>query len=482
MKKISGNEKFLYLEISQNTISGKAIVYQENTRNEYTSDIHYDIKAVTNFEKTFYKGLDALVVYARTSTLYGLEKFQLILPGMKDIPKALDLLKELKEVNKGGIRPFSSLVPETPLKIDPEHKAEPEQSSEPEPAAAEAKEQQAVSAPAEQNASANVPLDELKKQFEKIEAVYQTGMISEEEYKSSKAEYISNANGLGEFYDKLKINLQYSEIGFLSPQEFADYKSATIEECSEFADVSNDVFKQNLRKLSLLNLCGILSDAEYNNIRDEIVQSVQYESDDPEDVVVEKVERWPIMEECEFLSPNQSEQFLKTVADDVKIKASDSIPVLEHKLTRLTTLSGTFIFTPEEFAQKKQDFIADMSVFDYASETKFRGQIERLMTLKRCDWLDENGYQSKKDEILQTIGSDSDVVNKMKLYGLLVDVDFITSADYDSYKQGVLDEIFSQYSDISELQKRAQTLMSLKEAAVITDAEFSDFKKKLLAL
>ena len=502
LKKVSGKEKSLFLSISPTLITGKAIVYPENTRTEYTSDIYYEIKTITRYERSLYQGMDAFIIYVRVGTLYGLEKFQLIFPVMKNIDQAISMLDEFTASNKGGARPFSSLVPVTPMMVTSDQKNEKddeqEQSAAPKQTAATeqstaaaqstatqstAAEQQPAPAPTEQQqASAKFSAEELKKQFEKLEAVYQTGMISEEEYKSSKAEYISNANGLSEFYNKLKVNLQYNEIGFLSKQEFADFKKETIDECSEFSNVTNDVYKQNLKKLLMLNLLGILTDAEYDNMREEIVQAVQYASDDPEGVVVEKVERWPILKECEFLSPEQHDQFIKIVADDVKIKAADSIPELEHKLNRLTTLSGTFIFTPEEFAQKKRDFIADMSVLDYTSDTKFQGQIERLMTLHRCGWLDEIGYQEKTKEILMTIDNDSDVVKKMQLYGLLVDVKFITPDDYDKFKQGVLDKIFSQYSDISELQKRAQTLMSLNKAGVITEEEFSDFKKKLLSM
>lgn len=491
LKKISGKEKTLFLSISPTVITGKGIVYPENTRTEYTSDIYYEMKTITRYERSMYQGLDAFIIYVRTGTLYGFEKFQLIFPAMQGIEKAVSMLDEYTASNKGGARPFSSLVPETPMLITPDQKqkeeaeAEPEAKTEAAPPRSAAAEQQPAAAPVpaeQQQASAKFSAEELKKQFEKLEAVYQTGMISEEEYKSSKAEYISNANGLGEFYNKLKVNLQYNEIGFLSKQEFEDFRKETIEECSDFTGVSNDVYKQNLKKLLMLNLLGILSDAEYDKMREEIVQAVQYVSGDSEEVVVEKVERWPILKECEFLSPEQHDQFIKIVADDVKIKAADSIPELEHKLNRLTTLSGTFIFTPEEFAQKKQDFIADMSVLDYSSDAKFKGQIERLMTLHRCGWLDDRGYQGKVNEILRTIDSDSDVVKKMQLYGLLVDVNFITPGDYDAFKQGVLDKIFSSYSDISELQKRAQTLMSLNKAGVITDDEFGDFKKKLLSM
>lgn len=479
LKKISGNEKTLFLEVSQNAISGKAIVYPENTGNAYTSDIHYDIGTIKKIEKIKFQGLDTFVIYVRSSTLYGLEKFQLRFPGMKDIAKATAMLRKLTEGNEGNYsanKPVNAQAPilkEAPATPKEEPAQTPEQTPVQNPAAA---------APAEPEAPVEISPEERKKQFEKLEAIFQTGMITEKEYKSSKAEYISAENGLNDFYNKLKVNLQYSEIGFLSEKEFAVFKSEVIAEASEFNNVSNNIYRQNLKKLLVLNLCEILSDAEYKKICDDIVDAVQYVSGDSESVVVEKIERWPILKECEVISSAQYDQLLKVVADDTKIKMGDSIPILEHKLTRLTTLSETFIFTPIEFENKKQEFIADMTALDYTSETKFRGQIERLMTLRRCEWLNDNEYQDKKKEVLQTVENNSDAIAKMQLFGLLADVSFITSADYDKFKQSVIDEVFSGYSDISELQKRAQTLMGLKEAGIITDEEFDGFKKKLLAL
>ena len=292
----------------------------------------------------------------------------------------------------------------------------------------------------------------------------------------------SHASNDGLAADVLPEDCARKLIGFLSDQEFADFKRTTIAECSELSGVSDEVFKQNLKKLLVLNLSEILSDAEYAKICDDITQSVQYLSDDSEDVVVEKIQKWPILKECEILTPEQYDQLIKIVADDTRIKMGDTIPALEHKLTRLTTLSRTFIFTPEDFAQKKQEFVADMANLDYSSEAKLRGQIERLMTLRRCGWMDANEYQDKRKEVVQTVDSDPDVVHKMQLYALLRDITFISDADYETYKQRVIEKIFLQYSDISELQKKAQTLMSLKEAGVISETEFNDFKKKLLAL
>ena len=488
-------EKGLYLEVSNTMITGKGIIYLENSRNEYTGDINYDIKSITKVEQTVYQGMDTFVIYVRTSSLYGVEKVQVRLPGMRDASRATVLLRELMETNKDVINSAtkSMSIPE------PIQKAEftPPPSANPNPAPAAptasavppapsaaapvtAPVQEPAPAPAHTPAVSSI--EEYQKKLAKLETIYQTGIITEKEYKTSKAEYISSLNGLDAFFSKVKVNLQYSEIGFLSETEFSDFKKATIAECSNLSGVSNDTLKQNLKKLLILNLCEILSDDEYENICTDITRAVQYITSDAEDVIIEKIEKWPILKECEIITEAQYDQFIKIVADDTKIKLGDSIPVLEHKLLRLTTLSKTFIFTDEEFAIKKQEFVADMTALDYSSESKLKGQIERIMTLKRCDWITDSEYQAKKNEILHTIDENKDIVAKMQLYGLLTDISFITKDEYNSFKNKVIDDIFQQYSDISELQKKAQSLMSLKEASIISEAEFTDYKKRLLTL
>ena len=500
LKKIEGNEKTLYLEVTKNAIRGKAIVYPENTGNAYLSDINYEIGAITKIEKMIFQGLVTFVISVRTNTLYGREKYQLRFPGMKDIDRASSMLRNLLEANQEGgaaSRPVNAPTPSPKAVVPPDPEParayvatapaakEPEQAPVQTQAPTQTPVQEPVQEPkaaAVQDKPADLSLEERKKQLEKLEAIYQTGMISEEEYKTSKAEYISSENGLDEFYNKIKVNLQYSEIGFLSEKEFEDFKNEVIDEASRFANLPNDIYRQNLKKLLLLNLCEILSNDEYGMICDDIVSAVQYESDDPEVLVVQKIERWPILKECEILSPAQYDHFLKIVAEDTKIKMGESISVLEHKLMRLTTLSKTFIFTPEEFDKKKREFIADMTEVDYSSEAKLKGQIERLMVLRRCEWLNESEFQAKKNEVLKTIEDNHDPVQKMQLFKSLTEVTFITQDDYDNFKKGVIDDVFSNYGDIDELRKRAQILMGLKEADIVTDAEFSDFKKKLLAL
>ena len=69
-------------------------------------------------------------------------------------------------------------------------------------------------------ATAPVTTEEYQKKLARLETIYQTGIMTEKEYRQSKAEYISGLRGIDAFFNKVKVNLQYSEIGFLSEAEF----------------------------------------------------------------------------------------------------------------------------------------------------------------------------------------------------------------------------------------------------------------------
>lgn len=327
-----------------------------------------------------------------------------------------------------------------------------------------------------------ISVEEYKKKLEKLEAIYQTGMITEKEYKSSKAEYISVLNNLDAFFNKIKVNLQYHEVGFLSAAEFEDFKKNTIAECSDLTSVSNDVMRQNLKKLLILYLFEILTQDEYDTICTDITRAAQYVSSDTEEMTIDKITKWPILKDCEIISEAQYEQFIKLVSDDTKIRMNESLPVLEHKLTRLTTLSKTFLFTPEEFSAKKQELVAEMTSVDFSSESKLKTQIACIVTLRKCEWIGEAEFQSKKEEIVRTIQGNDDVITRLQLLRSLTTIGFLTEDDYKSFEQKVIDEIFQPYSDISELQQKAQNLMKLKEAAIISEEDFNTYKKKLLSL
>ena len=501
LRKIDGNEKALYLEISDTMITGKGIIYLESSQREYSGDINYEIKSIKKAERSVYEGLDALIIYVRVASLYGAQKLQVRLPGLRDLSVALNMINDLIDASNPGAVTASAPTPApaapapattpapaapTPVAPTPVAPAAPTPVA-PTPVAPTPIAPTPIAptpvVPTPTAAPASViSVEEYKKKLEKLEAIYQTGMITEKEYKSTKAEYISVLNGLDAFYNKVKVNLQYSEVGFLSAAEFAEFKKSTIEECSDLVTASNDVLRQNLKKLLILYLFEILSDEEYENICSNITRSVQYSSSDTEEMTVDKINKWPILKDCEIISEAQYEQFIKLVSDDTKIRMNESLPVLEHKLMRLTTISNTFLFTPEEFAAKKQELVTEMTTLDYSSEAKIKSQIACIVTLRKCEWISDLEYQAKKNEICSSIEADEDIVNRLQQLNMLTTISFLTPEEYKGYEQKVIDDIFQPYSDISELQKKAQNLMKLKDASIITEEEFNGYKKKLLSL
>lgn len=500
LRKIDGNEKALFLEVSDVKITGKGIIYLESSQREYSGDINYEIKSITKVEKSVYEGLDALIIYIRVNSLYGAQKLQVRLPGLRDLPKALDMLLQAKEAlapKPSSPAPAAPVTPKAPAPTPAAPQAAaPVASTAPVPgtvapvapvapvSTSASAEPLAPTAPVTTQASTTsvISMEEYKKKLEKLEAIYQTGMITEKEYKSSKAEYISVLNNLEAFFNKVKVNLQYHEVGFLSAAEFDEFKKGIVAECSDLTDVSNDAMRQNLKKLMILYLFEILTQEEYDKICMDITKSVQYVSSDTEEMTIEKITKWPILKDCEIISEAQYEQFIKLVSDDTKIRMNESLPVLEHKLTRLTTLSKTFLFTPEEFSAKKQELVEEMTSVDYSSESRLKSQIACIVTLRKCEWISEGEFQVKKEEIVHTIEGNEDVITRLQLLRSLTTIDFLTEEDYKTFEKKVIDEIFQPYSDISELQKKAQNLMKLKDAAIISDEDFNTYKKKLLSL
>lgn len=528
LRKIDGNEKALFLEVSDAKITGKGIIYLESSQREYSGDINYEIKSITKVEKSVYEGLDALIIYVRVKSLYGAQKLQVRLPGLRDMPKALDMLTEAVQsfaAPTPAPAPAPAPAPVTPAAPQPAPAPAPapiptpapapapaapaapafgtaapvapaapvpgsvapvapvEPVSAPAPAAPPLASAAPVTAQAPMTSTASViSVEEYKKKLEKLEAIYQTGMITEKEYKSSKAEYISVLNNLETFFNKVKVNMQYHEVGFLSATEFEEFKKNTIAECSDLTSVSNDMMRQNLKKLLILYLFEILTQEEYNTICMDITRAAQYVSSDTEEMTVEKITKWPILKDCEIISEAQYEQFIKLVSDDTKIRMNESLPVLEHKLTRLTTLSKTFLFTPEEFAAKKHELVEEMTTLDYSSEARLKSQIACIVTLRKCDWIGDGEFQAKKQEIIRTVEQKEDVIERLQMLRSLTAIEFLTEDDYKVFEKKVIDEIFQPYSDISELQKKAQNLMKLKDAAIISEEDFNTYKKKLLSL
>ena len=119
LRKIDGNEKSLFLEVSDFKITGKGIIYLESSQREYSGDINYEIKSITKVEKSVYEGLDALIIYIRENSLYGAQKLQVRLPSLRDLPKAMDMLLEAKEALAPKPAPAASTPAPSPAPAAP---------------------------------------------------------------------------------------------------------------------------------------------------------------------------------------------------------------------------------------------------------------------------------------------------------------------------------------------------------------------------
>ena len=94
------NQDKLYLQIDDTKaddvkIKVKAYICNEDGKNEYVAESDFSAKEIRDVKKGEFQGSNALIIVTRLQTLYGVKKTQAILPGLKDMDKALDLLVEI---------------------------------------------------------------------------------------------------------------------------------------------------------------------------------------------------------------------------------------------------------------------------------------------------------------------------------------------------------------------------------------------------
>ena len=71
-------------------ISGRGYICNEEGKNEYVSTFEYEAKEIRDIKKGEFQGADALVIVMPLQTLYGVKNTQTILPGLKDMNKAME--------------------------------------------------------------------------------------------------------------------------------------------------------------------------------------------------------------------------------------------------------------------------------------------------------------------------------------------------------------------------------------------------------
>ncbi|MDE6688243.1 MAG: hypothetical protein K2K17_13095, partial [Lachnospiraceae bacterium] len=128
--------------------------------------------------------------------------------------------------------------------------------------------------------------------------------------------------------------------------------------------------------------------------------------------------------------------------------------------------------------QKLTTDVMAMQVYD---EATFKAKAERVMKMKEKGWITELDFHGKKVELLKDIGIVEDYVLRMKFYMVAKTSGLISQDDYDAKKSELIKEVFSPYADMDEFQKKVNMLMKLNEADIITDAEYANYKNKLMS-
>ena len=101
------NQEKLFLQIDDTKpdgvkITGKGYICNEEGKNEDVSQYDYPAKDIREIKTGEFQGAECLVLVTKLQTLYGAKKTQTILPGLKDMDRAIETLNKVAK-EAGGL-------------------------------------------------------------------------------------------------------------------------------------------------------------------------------------------------------------------------------------------------------------------------------------------------------------------------------------------------------------------------------------------
>ena len=515
-------------------IAGKAYICNSEGKNEYISTFDYPAKDIRDAKKGEFQGNDALIIVARVQSLYGAKMQNIILPGLKDMNRAIDRITEVSKA-AGGMSTDSSpsVAASAPRPVAPApapkaaapapapapapKAAAPAPAPAPKPAApaptaptpaprpvapapapAPAPAQPVTSAtkvpsytpsrtPAAAAAASKAPApaksgESYEQKRQKLEILHASGMVSDAEYKDKTLKLICEERGMSDYYEKISKVLTAHESGFLSDAEYAASKDELVREAFN-PDVRDlEVFKNNTAKLPIIQISGIVSEDEFNIGKDRLLESVAYDELDSNDDFQLKLQKLPILVDAELVPKEECANDISQLKEILTPSVSDPMDLLNMKLARWPAMVAAGAASAAEFNQKKQAILGEVMSLPAADEDSLKNKIERVVMLKDMTWLDDMGFHGKKVEILKTIIDNPDVVTRMRLLMVARDCKLSTAEEFETKKQEVIADIFSPYKDMDEFKQKADLLKSISEASIISPDEFESYKEKLMGI
>lgn len=527
------NQEKLFLQIDDTKpdgvkVTGKGYICNEEGKNEYISQYDYPAKDIRDIKKGEFQGSDALIIVTKLQTLYGAKKTQTILPGIKDIDRAIDTLNRVakasggltadtKSTSKSAAKPSPAPTPAAaaaaPVKPAPAPTPAPTPAPAPAPIPAPAPvptpapapafstvnpmlggtmPQHSAPAPAPTPAPAPAPTrseskstkknndESYAQKLKKLDIMHESGMCGDEEYKEKKLKLICDEKGLGSFCDKIQKIFVLKKSGMLSDSEYEANKDQIVDEC--FATDVKDLklFKENMTKLPMVLMSELITDSEYDMRKERILNSVAYNPMDSNDVFCLKLQKLPILRDCDLVPAAEYEKDIKELKLLLEPKAIDSVDALDMKLSKWPAMVKAGTITESEYKEKQQKMIAEVMTMSGSDEASFRKKAERVIKLKEKSWLSELDFHGKKVEILKEVNGIEDYILRTKLYIVAKSCGLITIDDYEAKKSELIKEVFSPYSSMEEFQDKVNMLMRLNQADIINEDEYNAYKNKLM--
>ena len=497
MSRLSKNSENLFLKVENDKVSGRGYVCNAEGKNGYIDDFSFAITEVGTVSIGEYNHAEALFFNARVANLYGAKKAQIALPNLKNMDLVLGLLNRLKKnaENQGddwnsnsqpASKPAVAPAPSEPIQKKMEEKpVTPAPGANPSPVF-EKKEEKVEKKPAEpvkKNSEDGKKLnsEEFHKRMEKLTVLKECGLLGEKEFNAKKIELVSEFCDLTEFNEKIQKMIILKDCGVLSDKEFEANRTDIIKECCNVDTTDMDEYRRNIQKLTYLELGGVITEEECAKSKVLLVEDVDFALTDEKDVFQNKLRKLPILLESDLIDKAEYNEKVEALMNMIEVSPDDPFDSMVDKLNKWPLLAEEQYISQSDLKAKQKDMIARCVNMSWTNMEELEEIVGKMTALKQGDWMSDIEYYGKKEELLRQIDEIEDYPKRLQARMMLPRIGFISEKDYMSWRQRCIDEVLSPCADMMEFKGKANNLMELQKAGVITENEFIEFKSKLMS-
>ncbi len=339
------------------------------------------------------------------------------------------------------------------------------------------------SAPAPAPAAAPVDTASFEDKLKKIEVMHEMGVMNDDDYKAKKLELICKEKGLDSFYEKIQKVIVAKSSGLLTDEDYNKQVRGIVDPCFDGSITDLDDFKANVSMIPVIKISGLVPESECDKLIDGLIDATAYDDADDNEKFILNLRKQSILKDAEILSESDYSNEINRLKLALNPKSTDDREALKAKLGRWPAMVEAGVITSEDFEAKRTRLVADLDSIDSGNADTLKSKIKKIMLLKECEWLSQSELEAKKAEIVATISANADEVTRMSLHKVAVEGGLETDAEYDAAKAQIVADITTPVNgDMDLFKKKIELLTKIHNAGIISDAEFGDFKSKLLDL